>query len=122
LGTTEGTAETIRIQCPRCHLTKDWPADEPLPLCGDCRFKLGGRIVSMRRISNEKTVEGAPDLPEGLLPFEATAVAWIRQQKAAVWPDLRDLAEAIKQGDHHLSRRSSNVYVMRVEGSAERQK
>jgi hypothetical protein len=112
-----------------------------MPLCGECRFRLGGRIVSMRRMSNENTVEGAPDLPEGLLPFEATVlramrratvraadherartVAWVRQQKAAVWPDLRDLAEAIKQGDHHLSRRTSNVYAIDVERGAERQK
>jgi hypothetical protein len=112
-----------------------------MPLCGDCRFKLGGRIVSMRRMSNEKTVEGAPDLPEGLLPFEATVlramrratvraadnerarvVAWVRQQKASVWPDLQDLAEAVRQGDHHLSRRTSNVYTMSVEKANEPQK
>jgi hypothetical protein len=57
-------------------------------------------------------------LPEGMLAFESTVlrtmrraklraadherariVAWIRQQKAASWPDLRDLAAAIKQGE-----------------------
>jgi hypothetical protein len=87
----------------------------------------------MLRIPGEQArpVKGAPDLPEGLLRFEATVmramrratvraaeherartVAWVRQQKAAAWPDLRDLAEAIRQGEHHLSRRSSNTYVM----------
>lgn len=70
-------------------------------------------------------------MPEGMLPFESTViramrraklraadherariVAWVRQQKAAAWPDLRDLATAIKQGEHHMRRQGGNVYVM----------
>jgi hypothetical protein len=62
-------------------------------------------------------------LPEGMLPFESTViramrraklraadherariVAWIRRQKAASWPDMRNLADAIKHGEHHVPR------------------
>jgi hypothetical protein len=95
----------------------------------------------MLRIPGEQTsVKGAPDLPEGLLPFESTVlramrratqkaadherariVVWTRRQKAASWPDLRDLAEAIKQGEHHQSSRSS-VYVIEPRTSGEHSK
>lgn len=97
--------------------------------------------MMLRTPGEQTSVKGGPSLPEGLLPFEssvirvmrratlkaaaherARTVAWIRQQKAASWPDLRDLAEAIKQGEHHLSRRSANVYLMDTEKGGKRQK
>jgi hypothetical protein len=113
-----------------------------MPLCGECRFGWKRETVMMLRTPGEQApVKGAPDLPEGLQPFESTViramrratvkaaaherariVAWVRQQKTASWPDLRDLAEAIRQGEHHLSRRSSNVYVMEAKKGPERPK
>jgi len=78
----------------------------------------------MQRMLEESTInvpsEPDPDgLPEGLRPFErqvirgmrraaartaakerALIVAWIRKQKVASWPDLRDLAEAVISGEH----------------------
>lgn len=135
-------ADTVRIQCPRCHLTKDWPADEAMPLCGECRFGWRRETVLMLRMPGEQTtpVKHAPGMPEGLQPFESTVlramrrathraaeherariVMWTRRQKAASWPDLRDLAEAIKQGEHHQSS-LSNVYAMEPRTGSEQPK
>jgi hypothetical protein len=104
-----------------------------MPLCGECRFGPRRETVMMRRTVGQRTlVKDAPNLPEGLLPFESTVlramrrlrvraadherdriVAYIRRQKAASWPDLRDLAEAIRHGEHHHTSRS-NVYLRDV--------
>jgi hypothetical protein len=47
-----------------------------MPLCGECRFGWRRQTVMMLRIPGEQArpVKGAPDLPEGLLPFEATVM------------------------------------------------
>lgn len=94
-----------------------------MPICVNCGI-LGRGTVYMQRMLEESTInapqEPDPDgLPEGLRPFErqvirgirraadraaakerALIVAWIRKQKAASWSDLRDLAAAVKRGDH----------------------
>jgi hypothetical protein len=94
-----------------------------MPLCSDCAI-LRGVTVHMQRMFEESTVsaprEADPDgLPGGLRPFErqvirgmrraadraarkerAMVVAWLRQQKAAMWPDLRELADAVRHGAH----------------------
>jgi hypothetical protein len=94
-----------------------------MPICVDIAL-LRHVTVYMQRMLEESTInapkEPDPDgLPEGLRPFErqvirgmsraaekaakherARIVAWVRKQKAASWPDLRDLADAVKRGEH----------------------
>jgi hypothetical protein len=94
-----------------------------MPLCVDCAI-LRHETVYLQRMLEESTFnaprEPDPDgLPEGLRPFErqvirgmrraagrtaekerALIVAWARKQNAASWPDLRDLADAVKRGEH----------------------